>query len=138
MEPIQRMSVQELTPESKKVYVIVKVVEKSEPKEIPSRFGPARTVTEALVADGSAGILMSLWDDQSEKVDVGDNLQIDNGYISLVRGHMRLNIGKYGTMTKVEEQIEAKTEPNLSDQEHDQPRRNPRYNRYPSSWQGRY
>ncbi|MCI0497769.1 MAG: single-stranded DNA-binding protein [Thermoplasmata archaeon] len=138
METTQRISVQELTPESKRVFVLVKVMEKSEAKEIPSRFGPTRTVTEALVADGSASILMSLWDEQAGQVAVGDTLQVENGYISLVRGHMRLNIGKYGTMTKVEDAIEPNTGTNLSTQEFDQPRRNPRYNRYPSSWQGKY
>lgn len=138
MESTQRISVEDLTPESKRVYVLVKVVEKSEPKEIPSRFGPTRMVTEALVADESASILMSLWDDQADQVEVGDTLQVDNGYISLVRGHMRLNIGKYGSMSKVDEEIEPNTESNLSDQEFDQPRRNPRYNRYPAGWSQRY
>ncbi len=127
MEGEERVSVSELSPESKRAYVLVKVVEKSEPKEIPSRFGPTRMVTEALVADDTGGILMSLWDDQAEQVSVGDVLQVDNGYISLVRGHMRLNIGKYGSMSQAEEELEANTETNMSDREFDMPRRNPRY-----------
>ena len=36
----------------------------------------------------------------------GDTLKIDNGYISLLRGHMRLNVGKYGSMAEAEEGIE--------------------------------
>jgi len=129
MEGEERVSVSELSSESKRAYVLVKVVEKTEPKEIPSRFGPTRMVTEALVADSTAGILMSLWDDQAEQVSVGDTIQVDNGYISLVRGHMRLNIGKYGSMSQSEEELEPNTETNMSDREFDSPRRNPRYNR---------
>ena len=129
MEGEERVSVSELSSESKRAYVLVKVVEKTEPKEIPSRFGPTRMVTEALVADSTAGILMSLWDDQAEQVSVGDTIQVDNGYISLVRGHMRLNIGKYGSMSQSEDELEPNSENNMSDREFDMPRRNPRYNR---------
>lgn len=127
MEGIERVKVEELTPESKRVYVLVKVVEKAEPKEIPSKFGPTRKVTEALVADETGSILMSLWDDQAEGVKVGDVILVNNGYISLVRGHMRLNVGKYGSMSQVDSEIEPKVDPNLSDREFDMPRRSYRY-----------
>src|SRR2546427_209950 len=34
------------------------------------------------------------------------SVHIDNGYVTLVRGHIRLNVGKYGTMAKSEQLIE--------------------------------
>ncbi|UCE91196.1 MAG: single-stranded DNA-binding protein [Methanobacteriota archaeon] len=119
--------IKELNPRSKRVDVFAKCLEVGEPKEIPGRFGGSRKVAEATIADETGAIVLSLWDDQIGTVNKEDVLQIKNGYVSLVRGHMRLNVGKYGTLSKGDDGLdEVVTEPNMSDQEHEQP---PRRNR---------
>ncbi|MCZ7400601.1 MAG: hypothetical protein O8C61_00080, partial [Candidatus Methanoperedens sp.] len=68
--------------------------------------------------------LLSLWDDQIGKIAVDDTISIQNGYISVVRNSMRLNIGKYGKMLLAEEALtEVITEPNMSDKHVEQPDR---------------
>jgi len=119
----QTVKVADLTPMSKSVNVLVKVVSAGEKKDIPTREG-IRQVGEFLVADETAGVLLSLWGDQISQVAEGDVLQIKNGYISLVRGSMRLNVGKYGSMEKSEEALpEVNTATNLSDKTHEMPER---------------
>ena len=119
--------IHELTPNSKRVDVSAKCLEVSEPKEIPGRFGGSRKVAEATIADETGSIILSLWDDQIGSIDKEDQLAIKNGYVSLVRGHMRLNVGKYGTLVKGEGGVdEIATDPNMSDKEYEQP---PRRNR---------
>jgi len=98
--------VKDLTPASKQVNVLVKVVGLSEEREITSKFGEARKLVEATVGDETATGFLTLWNDQIGQVAKDETLLIDNGYVTLVRGHIRLNVGKYGTMTKSEQAIE--------------------------------
>lgn len=114
----------DLTPQSNRVNVLVKTISVGEAKEIPSKFGEARRVAEARVGDETGSILLSLWQEQIGTVSEGDVLSIENGYISLVQGHMHLNVGKYGKMAKSDQQIPSvNTEVDVSAAEHERERR---------------
>jgi replication factor A1 len=113
------LKVKDLTPETKSVNLTVKVVSVGEPEAVPARGGGVRHVTEAKVGDDTATVVMSLWEKQSEGISEGIVLRIENGYVSLVRGHMRLNVGKYGRMRPTDTKIdEVNTEENLSEVDH--------------------
>src|SRR3990172_6041872 len=117
------LNVKDLTENSKNVNATLKVIETGETKEIQSKFG-AKRVSEVKVADATGCIILSLWDDQIGKIAVGDTISIQNGYISVVRNSMRLNIGKYGKMLLSEEPLsEVNTENNVSDRHVEQPER---------------
>jgi replication factor A1 len=117
--------IKDLTSQTKQTNVLAKVVSIGETKEIPSKFGgETRTVTEATIGDDSATIILSLWGDQKNEVDADDVVLIENGYVSLVRGHMRLNIGKYGHLSKSTEEVSTvNTEMDMSAPEYQQERR---------------
>ncbi len=118
--------IKDLKPDAKRVNVLAKVVSKSEPKEITTRYGEIKHVTEAVVGDETGIVTMSLWDEQADLVEEGDVVYVDNGYISLVRGHMRLNVGKYGNIQKSEEAIDdVNEELDKSAEEHER-----KYNSY--------
>ena len=138
--PAVSVKVKDLTPQSRRVNVVVKVISFGEAKEIPNRYGgESKKVAEARVADETGSVLLSLWQEQIGSVAVNDVLSIENGYVSLVQGHMRLNIGKYGKMTKIEKDIPTlNTDLDLSAAEHQQERRSfgPRFGGYQS--RGRY
>ncbi len=121
--------VEALRPNSKSVNMLVKVVSVGAPKEIPSKMGgPARNVTEAIVGDETGTVIMSLWDDQSSDVTDGQLIGISNGYVTLVRGHMRLNVGRYGTKGKAEGSIEnVRTDVDVSAKEYPMPERRRRF-----------
>ncbi len=117
------VNVKDMTENSKNVNATLKVIEIGEVKDIQSKFG-AKRVCEVKVADATGSILLSLWDDQIGKIAAGDTISIQNGYISVVRNSMRLNIGKYGKMLLSEEPLtEVNTEPNMSDKHVEQPER---------------
>lgn len=117
-EPVE-LKVKDLTTETKSVNLTVRVVSVGNPEAVPSRGGGVRHVTEATVGDDTATIIMSLWERQSEGVTEGSVLRIENGYVSLVRGHMRLNVGKYGRMAPTDADLgEVNTEENLSEVDH--------------------
>jgi len=116
----------ELSPSSRAVNVLAKVVSKSEVRNITAgRDGEAHKVSDALVGDETGCIYLTLWDDNIEKVNEGDTVNVKNGYINLFRGNMRLNVGRYGTLEIAEQAIagEVKTENNVSNQVYEQPRR---------------
>ncbi|MFQ5837678.1 MAG: single-stranded DNA-binding protein [Thermoplasmata archaeon] len=120
----EMVKVDDLSPASKRVNILVKVLDIGEKREVPSRMGGARLLAEARVGDETGTVLMTLWQDQIEQVSPGDVLLIDNGFMSLVRGHLRLNVGKYGSMAIVEEDIpEVNEEFNISDREYEMERR---------------
>ncbi|MDO9098335.1 MAG: hypothetical protein Q7U60_09470 [Candidatus Methanoperedens sp.] len=115
--------VNDLNENSKNVNATLKVIEIGEVKDIKSKFGDKR-VCEVKVADSTGCILLSLWDDQIGKIAAGDTITIQNGYISIVRNSMRLNIGKYGKMLLSEEALqEVNTDNNMSDKHVEQPER---------------
>lgn len=109
-------SVGDLSPRSREVNVKVKVVKMNEIREVTSRRdGSINRVTEALVGDETGSIYLTLWNENIDKVKVDGTIKIENGYCNLFKGNMRLNIGRYGSMSEIEEEITANTENNLSD-----------------------
>ena len=124
-QPVEA-KVGELTPASRAVNVTAKVVSKSEIREIPlGRDGSAHKVCDALVGDETGSIYLTLWDDNIAKVNENDTLRIENGYVTLFKGNMRLNIGKYGKLEMAKEPLagEVNTENNVSSKTYEQERR---------------
>ena len=116
----------DLTPQSKAVNVTAKVVSKTEVREIPmGRDGSAHKVSDALVGDETGVVYLTLWDDNIEKVNEGDTIRVENGYVTLFKGNIRLNIGKYGKLEPAKEPlaVEVNTENNVSSKTYEQERR---------------
>ena len=126
-ESVEALKVEKLTPDLRRVNIRVKVVKKGEPREtISRRDGSLHRVSDVLVGDETGSLYLSLWDDNIGKVGDGDVIEIKNGYVSLFRGSMRLNIGRYGSFEKSQEEIgEVNTQNNLSDKQYER-------RRYPS------
>ncbi len=102
--------IKDLTPSSRRVNVLGKVLSVGEAKAITTRFGEEKTVSEVVVGDETGKIILSLWGDQIDQAKDLGTVYIDNGYISLVRGHMRLNVGKYGSLNPGTEEIKEVNE----------------------------
>ena len=125
-ESKELVKVEKLTSNSKEVNTVVKVISKSEVRNVTSggRLESHR-VCDALVGDETGSIYLTLWDDNIDKINEEATLSITNGYVNLVRGNMRLNIGRYGSFQLLEESsiTEVNTENNLSDKRYEQERR---------------
>ncbi len=116
----------DLTPQSKAVNVTAKVVSKTEIREIPmGRDGSPHKVSDALVGDETGVVYVTLWDDNIEKVNENDTIRVENGYVTLFKGNIRLNIGKYGKLEPAKEPltVEVNTENNVSSKAYEQERR---------------
>ena len=136
-ESQELVKIETLTPNSRGVNTIVKVVSKGEVRSVTGRDYSVRRVADALVGDETGSVYMTLWDDKIDAIAENSTLSITNGYINLFRGNMRLNIGKYGSYEIVEDSpiTEVNTENNLSNKRYEQPRR---FNRYGGRRRGGY
>jgi len=94
------MKIKELRDGLRNVNVVAKVIEKSEPREVRSRYkDETYRVADAKISDETGTIKLTLWNKQIDQVNVDDTVKIENGYIRSFRGEIQLNVGRYGTLT---------------------------------------
>jgi replication factor A1 len=127
-EPILAV-ISDLKPRMKNLTISFKVLSKGEAREVTSRHdGETHRVADIVIGDSSGTVVMPLWDDSIENLEVGKTYKLDNGYTGLFQRNLRLNIGRYGVLNDAEEAIEeVNEENNLSAEEHERPQR--RYDR---------
>ena len=94
------MKINELKDGDRKVDVEANVIEKSDAREVRSRYtNETFKVADATIEDETGTITLTLWNEQVEQVNVGDRVKIENGYIKSFRDILQLNSGKYGSLT---------------------------------------
>lgn len=101
---VDMVKIGNLTQYSRKVYTVAKVISKTEEREVTSRSDMStHRVAEALVADETGSIYLTLWDDVLDQVEDDQILNIKDAYVNLFRGSMRLNLGRYGSYDLLDE-----------------------------------
>jgi ssDNA-binding replication factor A large subunit len=83
------------------VNLTVEVLNISEQKQIITGTGFEHNVMEAEVKDETGSIALVLWNERILPLKVGDNLQIENGFVTSFKGKWRINVGKYGDAKKI-------------------------------------
>jgi replication factor A1 len=97
---IKKLNIKDLSNGMKRVSVEAKVVEKGNPREVMSRYkDESYKVADAMVADETGSIKLTLWNEQIDQVEVGNTVRIENGYVTSFKGEIQLNVGKFGKMT---------------------------------------
>ena len=129
-----KSKVESLTPRSRRVDVTVKIMSKNPVREVVSRNdGSSHRVTEAVAGDETGVVLLTLWDNDIERIAEGNVFNVNNGYVTLFKGSMRLNIGRYGSLEPSQETMATvKTDNNLSDKQFEDDRRGGGFRRPPS------
>lgn len=94
------VDIKDLQDGMKRVNVEAKVVDKGDPREVRSKYkDETYRIVDAVVADETGSIKLTLWNEQIEQVNVGDNVKIENGYVTSFKGENQLNVGKFGKLT---------------------------------------
>jgi len=94
------MNLGELKAGQGKVDVLVKVKSKAEPREF-EKYGKPLRVCNTVVSDDSGDMSMTLWNEDIDKINVGDSVKITNGYVSEFNGAKQLSAGKFGKLEVV-------------------------------------
>jgi len=104
------MKISELKSGQGQVEVEAEVIEKGESREF-QKFGKSIRVSTITIKDKSGDMKMSLWNDDIDRINVGDNLKISNGYVKEFQGEPQLTTGKFGkieVLGKTEGKAKAK------------------------------
>ncbi|MGQ9721674.1 MAG: hypothetical protein ACUVXA_10180 [Candidatus Jordarchaeum sp.] len=124
-------NVSDLRPNLRGVNLKIRCNSKNEEREVVSKkTGETYRVTEALVGDETGSILLTLWNEDIDKMKIDHVYQLNNVYTTVFKSSLRLNLGKYGSMEEIDESTPAKinTENNLSKRVYQQPQRpHPQY-----------
>tara|TARA_B100000214_G_C23586488_1_gene454296 strand:- start:14 stop:475 length:462 start_codon:yes stop_codon:yes gene_type:complete len=97
----------------------VKVISLDEPRSMDN----GTMVCEGLVGDETGTVIMSFWNDEIEVAQNDVVLDLKDARANLVRGHMRLSLGKKGSMKESNTTLDnIKQSVNLSDLEYEMPR----------------
>ena len=93
------MQIKDLKNGMRDVSVEAKVIEKSAPRQVLSRYKDEMyNVATAIISDGTGQIKHTLCNDQINQVEVNDTVKIGQGYVTSFKGEIQLNVGKYGTL----------------------------------------
>jgi len=84
------------------VNIAVKVLNTSESKQVVTSAGVDHEILELEVGDKSSSIKLVLWNEKIiPELKKGDMVKIENGFVTSFKGVWRINVGRYGTITKV-------------------------------------
>ena len=95
------MEIKDLQANQGKVDLVVEVVNKDEPRTF-EKFGKSGRVCNAKVKDASGEVTMTLWNEDVDKVNVGDRIHVENGWCSEYKGEKQVSAGKFGKIELVE------------------------------------
>jgi replication factor A1 len=94
------LKIKDLRDNMRNITIEAKVADKSDTREVTSRFkDETYKVATAVIEDETGTIKLTLWNEQIEQVSVGNTVKVENGYVTSFRGEIQLNIGKYGKLT---------------------------------------
>lgn len=83
------------------VSVVGKIESLGQPRTVNLKSGGTSTVADAVISDESGSIKLSLWGDDISKVQAGDKVSVENGYINTFKGENSLSVGKFGKLKKI-------------------------------------
>jgi len=113
------LKVDELTPRTGRINMPVKILNLEEPRAMDN----GTMICEGLVGDETGTVIMSFWNDECETIQEGITIQLSDARANLVRGHMRISLGKKGSMKISDTELNTvKESVNLSDLEYEMPR----------------
>jgi len=106
------MAISELKPRQGKVEITADVMEKGDIRQF-EKFGKSGRVCNAKISDETGQVTLTLWNDEIDKVNVGDKIKVSNGWVSEWQGELQLSAGKFGKLEIVgkAEAQDSKPEP---------------------------
>lgn len=91
------MEIKDLQPNQGNVDLILVITEKAEPRSF-EKFGKAGRVCKATARDSSGEVKLTLWNDDIDKISLGDKIHLKNGWCSEYQGELQVSSGKFGVI----------------------------------------
>src|SRR3989338_5641894 len=94
------MEIKDVKSNQGSVDVVLDIIKKESPRTF-EKFCKEGKVCNARAKDKTGEITITLWNEDVEKVDVGDKVHISNGWCSEYKGEKQLSTGKFGKIEVV-------------------------------------
>ncbi|HLD58378.1 MAG TPA: hypothetical protein VI977_01905 [archaeon] len=94
------MKIKELKPMQAIPELEVEIVSKAEPRQFATEKGSG-TVCSCAAKDSTGEVQLSLWNEQCNEFEEGDNVKITEGWCSLFKGQLQVSTGRKGKIEKV-------------------------------------
>lgn len=101
------MEIIDLQPNRGSIDLVFTIIEKGDVRNF-EKFGRAGRVCTAKVKDDSGEVVLTLWNEDIDKVDVGDQVHLKNGWCSEFKGEKQLSAGKFGKIEIIKKAAEQK------------------------------
>lgn len=95
------MEIKDLQANQGDVDLVLEIVDKEEERTF-EKFGKSGRVCKAKVKDNSGETKLTLWNDDIDKVNVGDKIHLEKGWCSEYQGEKQISSGKFGKIEIVE------------------------------------
>lgn len=93
------MFVKDLKANSSFDTIELSVVSKGEARDFTSRYGSSGRVCDVKCEDGmGASVSLTLWNDEIDKISVGDKIRISNGWVKEWQGDLQVSAGRKGKL----------------------------------------
>ena len=91
------MEIKDVQPNQGNIDLVLVIKDKGEARSF-EKFGKTGRVCSATVKDDSGELKLTLWNDDVDKVNVGDKIHLKNGWCSEYQGERQLSTGKFGEL----------------------------------------
>jgi ssDNA-binding replication factor A large subunit len=88
------MKIKDLTAGMKNFKLRAKVIEKSAPKIVYSKWGSPVNFSSVMISDEAGTINMTLWGNQADMVSVGDAISVEGASTKKFAGKLQVRIGR--------------------------------------------
>lgn len=95
------MKINELKNGMSNVSVEAKVIDKSERREVMTKYG-IREVARVLLEDDSGRINLTLWGKDIDLVSIGNKVRIEGAFVTEFRDELQLNVPRSGKIEIIE------------------------------------
>ena len=123
-EETHDVKIEDVKPLEKRINVVFQVTDVGEEREINKRSGETHRVCDFTVADETASITLTLWNEDIDALEVDKVYKLNNGFANVFQNSLRLSKGKFGSIaddSTVFDEINQET--NRSSEHVEDPRR---------------
>ena len=97
------MKVSDLKANSNVDEIVLKIVEKNEPREITKRFGGTARVCDLVGQDEDGDtVKITLWNDEIDTVEINEVIKIKDGWVKEWNNQLQISTGRSGRIEKLE------------------------------------
>lgn len=123
-EETHDVKIGDVKPLEKRLNVVFQVTSVGEEREINKRSGETHRVCDFTVADDTAAITLTLWNEDIDAISVSNVYKLSNGFANVFQNSLRLSKGKFGEISEDETVFDEVKEDNNRSSEHvEDPRR---------------